>query len=210
MEFETKCLETLDKIIKEIEELSSMSPEDDIKAESITGMIDSRKRWFVVVCDAYVTHEISDLAKEVLRVYTGYRVEWENCEMKHIVTNKDVFDGCCYRAIKNISNAFKESNYTDDDLYLHSQSISDAFEKYKGHRAPIDGHVVDLIKKHSKKNWAGTELVDLKLIEDSIEFIERQQDKLYDILRKYERGIEFTTSEYVTLQECNPFWGYTT
>ena len=130
--------------------------------------------------------------------------------MKHIVTNKDVFDGCCYRAIKNISNAFKESNYTDDDLYLYSQSISDELQKYKGHRAPIDGHIVDLVKKYSKKNWVGTELVDLKLIEDSIIFIERQQDKLYDILRKYERGIELTTSEYVTLQECNPFWGYTT
>lgn len=130
--------------------------------------------------------------------------------MKHIVINKDVFDSCCYRAIKNLSNAFKESNYTDDDLYLYSRSISDALEKYKGHRAPIDGRVVDLVKKYSKHNYVGTLLVDLKLIEDSIKFIEEQQDRLYDILRKYEHGVELTTSEYVTLQECNPFWGYTT
>ena len=130
--------------------------------------------------------------------------------MKHIVTNKDVFDGRCYYATKNLSNAFKESNYTDDDLYLYSQLISDALEKYKGHRAPIDGHIVDLVKKYSKHNWVGTELVDLRLIESSIEFIEKQQDRLYDILKKYERGIELTTSEYVTLQECQPFWGYTT
>lgn len=210
MEFETKCLETLDKIMAEIEELSSMSPEDDAEAEAITGMIDSRKNWFAVVCDAYVTHKTSDLAKEVLRVYTSYKVEQESHKMKHIVINKDVFDSRCYHAIKNLSDVFKESNYTDNDLYWYSQAISDELQKYKGHRAPVDGRIVDLVKKYSKRNWVGTELVDLKLIEDSIEFIERQQGRLYDILKKYERGIELTTAEYITLQECRPFWGYAT
>lgn len=127
--------------------------------------------------------------------------------MKHIVVNKDVFEGCCYRALNNIYDAFKKSNGTDIDLCLYSQSISDAQEKYEGHRTPIDGHVVDLIKKYSKNVWVGTDLVDLKLIEDSIEFIEKQQDRLYDILKKYERGAELTTAEYITLQECQPFWG---
>lgn len=208
MEFETKCLETLDKITAEIEELSSMSPEDDAEAEAITGMIDSRKKWFSIICDAYVTREVSYDAKELLRIYTGY--EQENHKMKHIVTNKEVFDSRCSCAIENLADALRKSEYTDKDLYSYMQSISNELQKYKGHRAPIDGRIVDLVKKYSKRNWVGTELVDLKLIEDSIEFIERQQNRLYAILKKYERGIELTTAEYITLQECRPFWGYAT
>lgn len=206
MEFETKCLETLDKIVKEIEELSSMSPEDDAEAEAITGMIDSRKKWFSIICDAYVTREVSYDAKELLRIYTGYRVEDDANIMKHIVINKDIFESRCDYALERICKDVKDAS----ESFSMFQQVTDALQKYKGHRAPIDGHIVDLIKKYSESNWVGTGLVDLNLIEDSIKHIESQQDRLYDILKKYEHGIELTTSEYVTLQECNPFWGYAT
>nr|DAF57551.1 MAG TPA: hypothetical protein [Myoviridae sp. ctqfO1] len=206
MEFETKCLETLDKIMAEIEELSSMSPEDDAEAESITGMIDSRKKWFATVCDAYITQEVSYNAKELLRIYTGYRVEDGANIMKHIVTNKDIFENCCNYALDRICKDVKDAG----ESFSMFQQVTDALQKYKGHRAPISGYIVDLIKKYSKSNYVGTEPVNLKLIENSIEFIENQQNRLYDILKKYEQGKELTTAEYVTLQECNPFWGYAT
>ena len=206
MEFATKCLETIDKIIKEIEELNCISTEDDIKTESITGMIDSRKRWLYIICDAYVTREVSYDAKELLRIYTGYRVEDDANIMKHIVINKDIFENCCDYALERICKDVKDAG----ESFSMFQQVTDALQKYRGHRAPIDGHIVDLIKKYSKSNWVGTGLVDLNLIEDSIKHIENQQDRLYDILKKYERGIELTTAEYITLQECNPFWGYDT
>lgn len=204
MEFETKCLETLDKIMAEIEELSSMSPEDDAEAEAITGMINSRKKWFSTVCDAYVTREVSYDAKELLRIYTGYRVETNI--MKHIVVNKDIFEHKCDYALERICKDVKDAG----ESFSMFQQVTDELQKYKGHRAPISGHIVDLVRKYSKSNYVGTELVDLKLIEDSISFIENQQDRLYDILKKYEQGKELTTAEYITLQECNPFWGYDT
>ena len=206
MEFETKCLETLDKIMAEIDELSSMSPEDDAEAESITGMINSRKKWFSTVCDAYVTHEVSYNAKELLRIYTGYRVEDETKIMKHIVTNKDIFEHKCDYALERICKDVKDVG----ESFSMFQQVTDELQKYKGHRAPISGYIVDLVKKYSKSNYVGTELVDLKLIEDSIRFIENQQDRLYDILKKYEQGKELTTADYTTLQECQPFWGYAT
>ena len=206
MEFETKCLETLDKITAEIDELSSMSPEDDAEAEAITGMINSRKKWFSTVCDAYVTREVSYNAKELLRIYTGYRVEDGANIMKHIVINKDIFENCCNYALERICKDVKDVG----ESFSMFQQVTDALQKYKGHRAPIDSYIVDLVKRYSKKNWIGTGLVDLNLIEDSIKHIEKQQDRLYDILKKYERGVKLTTAEYVTLQECNPFWGYAT
>lgn len=126
--------------------------------------------------------------------------------MKHIVISKDIFENRCRIALEHICKDVKDVG----ESYTMFQKVTDALEKYKGRRAPIDGYIVDLVKKYSNSDCVGTEIVDLKLIEDSIEFIERQQDKLYDILKKYERGADLTISEYVTLQECRPFWGYTT
>ena len=206
MEFEKKCLETLDKIIAEIDELSSMSPEDDAEAEAITGMIDSRKNWFSTVCDAYITREVSYDAKELLRIYTGYRVEDGANIMKHIVTNKDIFERRCDYALERICKDVKDAG----ESFTMFQQVTDELQKYKGHRAPIDSYIVDLVKKYSKKDWVGTGLVDLNLIEDSIKHIEKQQDRLYEILKKYEQGKELTTADYATLQECQPFWGYNT
>lgn len=180
MEFETKCVEALDKITN------------------------TRKKKIDAVCKAYIAHKVSDLAKEVLRTYTVY--EQENREMKHIVINKDVFENTCDYALERICKDVKDAG----ESYVLFKNVTDALQKYKRHRAPIDGHIVDLIKKYSTNTWVGTVLVDINLIEDSINHIEEQQDKLYDILRKYEQGKELKTSEYVTLQECQPFCGCAT
>lgn len=126
--------------------------------------------------------------------------------MKHIVVNKDVFENHCRLALRYICEEVTDT----DESYRLFEKISNAHKEYKGYRASIDEYIVDLIKKYSKSNWVGTELVDHKPIEDSIEFIEKQQDRLYDILKKYEHGVELTTADYITLQECQPFWGYNT
>lgn len=207
MKFETHCQKAIDILKATLIELDNISPEDDDEAEAISRMIVARTKKLEAVKEAYRTGEVSDLAKEVLRTYTGYK---EEKEMNHIVVNKDVFESCCRRAIKNIFTEFEESDYTNTDLFLYSKIISDKIQEYRGHRSSIEGQIIDLIKNYSDKNWIGTEPVDIKLIEDSIKFIENQQEKLYDILKRYERGKDLTTAEYVTLQECQPFWGYTT
>ena len=125
--------------------------------------------------------------------------------MKHIVINKDIFESNCDCALKCICKEVEDAG----ESYLLFQKVTGALQEYKKHRAPIDGHVVDIIKEYSNNIWIGTGLVDINLIDDSVKHIEKQQNKIYDVLRKYKQGKELTTSDYVTILECNPFWGRT-
>ena len=155
MEFETKCLETLDKIMSEIEELSNVSPEED----DVEGMIDSRKKWFAIVCDAYITQEVSYNAKELLRIYTGYddaNIVKQNViggKMKIAVpmSKRDRVIECCNSALTCDLNEYQKS-VVEGIKKIFEVTVSMAFPTAVVY--VVDQGEFDLMLKLSKINYS--------------------------------------------------------